>query len=99
MGGKPADALCVAEGFATGASIHQATGHPVAVAFDAGNLEPVALALRQKLPAGVRLIICADDDRDTEITTGCNPGRIKAQAAARAVRGFVALPTFAEEAA
>jgi len=99
IGGKPADTLCIAEGFATGASIHQATGHPVAVAFDAGNLEPVALALRQKLPAGVRLIICGDDDRDTEIRTGRNTGRIKAQAAARAVRGFLALPSFAEVAA
>jgi len=99
IGGKPADTLCIAEGFATGASIFQATGYPVAVAFDAGNLEPVALELRRKLPAGVRLIICGDDDRDTEIKTGRNTGRIKAQAAARAVRGFVALPSFAEVAA
>ncbi len=99
IGGKPANALCIVEGFATGASVHEATGHPVAVAFDAGNLEPVALALRRKLPAGVRLIICADDDRDTEIKTGRNTGRIKAHAAARAVRGFVALPSFAEVAA
>ena len=39
--------VCVAEGFATGASIHGATGHPVAVAFHAGNLTAVhALALR-----------------------------------------------------
>ena len=94
IGGKPGDVLCIAEGFATGASIHQATGHPVAVAFNAGNLEPVARALRAKLPA-VRLILCGDDDRDTE----GNPGRTKASAAARAVRGFVALPTFAEAAA
>lgn len=31
--------LCIAEGFATGASIHEATGYPVAVAFSASNLE------------------------------------------------------------
>lgn len=99
IGGKPTDALCVAEGFATGASIHQATGYPVAVAFDVGNLEPVALALRRKLPAEVRLIICGDDDRDTETRIGRNPGRIAAHAAARAVGGLVALPSFAEVAA
>ena len=45
-----ADALCIVEGFATGATIHQATGYPVTVAFNANNLEPVAKALRQELP-------------------------------------------------
>ena len=44
--GKPAGAVIVCEGYATGASIHEATGQAVAVAFNAGNLEPVALALR-----------------------------------------------------
>ena len=47
---KVAAALCIAEGFATGATIHEATGYPVAVAFNAGNLEPVARALRSKFP-------------------------------------------------
>lgn len=91
LGGKPAGALCIAEGFATGASVHQATGHPVAVAFNAGNLEPVARALRAKLPA-VRLIVCGDDDSDTH----GNPGRTKAVEAAQAVDGFVALPVFSK---
>ncbi len=40
--GKPAGVLVVAEGFATGASIHEATGCAVAVAFNAGNLKAVA---------------------------------------------------------
>jgi putative DNA primase/helicase len=44
--GTPVDVLCIAEGYATAASIHEATGHAVAVAFDAGNLRPVAEALR-----------------------------------------------------
>jgi len=30
------DIVCVVEGFATGASVHEATGHTVAVAFHAG---------------------------------------------------------------
>lgn len=61
--GEPAPELplCVAEGYATAASLHQATGWPVAVAFDAGNLEAVARALRETWP-DARPILCADDD-------------------------------------
>ena len=59
--GKPAGVVCVCEGYATAASVHEATGHAVAVAFDAGNLEPVARALRVKLP-DAKLILCADND-------------------------------------
>ncbi|KAK0338593.1 hypothetical protein LTR94_038011, partial [Friedmanniomyces endolithicus] len=62
FGGKPTDTVLVCEGFATGASLFAALGHPVAVAFNAGNLEAVALALRGKLP-GVQIIVCADNDR------------------------------------
>ena len=36
-----AEALCIVEGFATGATIHEATGYPVAVAFNVGNLHRV----------------------------------------------------------
>lgn len=46
-----AAALAICEGFATGASIHEATGYPVAVAFNAGNLLAVAKAMRDKFPA------------------------------------------------
>lgn len=86
---KGAAVLCVAEGFATGASIHEATGLPVAVAFNAGNLEPVAKALRKQLP-DLPIVICADDDYRTE----GNPGRTKAEAAALAVGGVTVLPVF-----
>ena len=87
--GKPAGVLTVCEGLATGASIHEATGHAVAVAFNAGNLEPVALALRAKYP-DLKIIIAADDDH---LTDG-NPGMTKAKAAALAVGGLVAVPSF-----
>jgi putative DNA primase/helicase len=53
--------LCLCEGYATGASIHEATDYPVAVAFNAGNLGPVAQALRARFPNS-RLVLCADDD-------------------------------------
>lgn len=48
--GTPNGSICIAEGHATGASIYQATGREVAVAFDCGNLESVARAIRAKCP-------------------------------------------------
>ena len=87
--GAPVLALC--EGYATAASVHQATGRPAAVAFDAGNLANVAKTLRRLHPAAL-LVLCGDDDRDTEAKTGTNPGRVKAEAAARAVRGLAVFP-------
>jgi putative DNA primase/helicase len=53
--------ILLCEGFATGASLHEATGLPVAVAFDAGNLLPVAQALAAAY-RGARILVCADDD-------------------------------------
>lgn len=88
--GRPDGALCICEGYATAASIYEATGYATACAFDAGNLEPVARALRGKFPQ-LRLTLCADNDAGTS----GNPGVRHAEAAARAVRGFLAVPTFA----
>lgn len=81
--------LVIAEGYATGASVHESTGDGVAVAIDAGNLEAVAVALRSKYP-DLDIVMAADDDHKT---TG-NPGMVKATAAAQAVRGLVAVPNF-----
>jgi putative DNA primase/helicase len=53
--------MLVAEGYATAASLHEATGLTVAVAFDAGNLQPVAAELRKRYKLA-KLLICADDD-------------------------------------
>jgi putative DNA primase/helicase len=86
---KDAVALAICEGFATGATIHEATGYPVAVAFSAGNLIAVAQAMRAKFP-DLTLILCADDDHGTP----GNPGLTKATEAARAVGGVVAIPEF-----
>ncbi|MDD2924476.1 DUF927 domain-containing protein [Rhodoferax sp.] len=83
--------LMIGEGYATCASVHQATGYPVAVAFDAGNLIHVAKALRQLYPAAL-LVLCGDDDRQTFAEKGHNPGRTKAEAAAKAVGGLAVFP-------
>jgi putative DNA primase/helicase len=91
--GDPAGAavLLIAEGYATAASLHQATGRPVAVAFDAGNLAHVANALHKSYPSAL-LVLCGDDDVQTFARAGHNPGRDKATAAALAVHGLAVFP-------
>ena len=59
--GEETSTVAVAEGFATGATVRQATGWPVAVAFDCENLKPVAQEMRRKYP-NARIIIAADND-------------------------------------
>ena len=87
--GKPNGVLIVCEGYATGASIHEATGYAVAVAFNAGNLDSVAIALHTQYPK-LKIMIAADDDHLTE----GNPGLTQARAAALAVSGYLAVPDF-----
>ena len=80
--------LCIAEGYATAASIHMATGYPVAVAFNAGNLLPVGEALRTIYPHAL-FVYCADDDSAKEDT-----GRRSAEHAAQVTAGYCVLPDF-----
>lgn len=54
--------IVVAEGFATAASIHQATGKPVVVAFDAGNMVTVSETLAKNLPPDIPVTIAVDND-------------------------------------
>ncbi|MBW8066078.1 MAG: DUF927 domain-containing protein, partial [Ferrovum sp.] len=83
--------VCIAEGFATGATIHNATGFPVVIAFNSGNLLPVTQTLRQKFP-DLTIIVCADDDHKQH----GNPGLTKATAAATAAKALLAIPSFGE---
>lgn len=53
--------VLVAEGYATAATCHAATGLPVAVAFDAGNLRHVAAAIKAARHTD-KILILADDD-------------------------------------
>lgn len=82
----PKEGICIAEGYATAASIYESTDIPVAVAFDAGNLEPVALALQAKFPH-IEITLCADNDMNTP----GNPGLSRAREAAAAVGGFLSV--------
>ena len=81
--------LLIAEGMATAASLREASGHTVVIAFHAGNLGAVAAAVRARY-YGARIVVCADDDH---LTPG-NPGRTHAIETARTVGGTVAVPDF-----
>lgn len=81
--GKPSSStICIAEGFATAATIHEATGYGVIVAFNAGKL-PAAAELVRKHLQKANIIICADADA---------VGLEKANEAALAVDGVVVYP-------
>lgn len=85
--GDPSSAvvLCLAEGYATAASVHEATGRPVACCFDAGNLVVVAKELCLLFP-GAAFLVCSDDDTATAERTGKNPGRLAAAQVLRAMK-------------
>lgn len=81
--------LCIVEGYATGATVHEATGWAVFVAFDSGNLKWVAEAVRAKHP-NRKIIIAADNDQWTK----GNPGIKKANEASKIINAMVATPVF-----
>ncbi|KUM42491.1 toprim domain-containing protein [Pseudomonas sp. EpS/L25] len=87
-----ASQLYICEGYATGATLHQHTGQPVACAMNAGNLLPVATALRERYGQTFELVIAGDDDRQTD----GNPGRTAANAAALANGAKVVFPDWPE---
>jgi phage/plasmid primase-like uncharacterized protein len=69
--------LC--EGFATGATLNEVLDRPVICAINAGNLEDVAKAIREKYPKNM-LVIAGDNDRHTVINDEkMNVGLLKAQ--------------------
>lgn len=74
--------IYIAEGYATAATVHEATGRPAVVAFDAGNLLHVARVFRERHPTAA-LVFAADHD---------DAGLKGANAAARAVGGTVIAP-------
>jgi len=70
------DIIYITEGYATGASVHEATGKTVYIAFNAGNLYEVAGTVKAN-HSHARIIIAGDDD---VLSTG-NAGRSKAEQA------------------
>lgn len=81
--------ILIAEGFATAASLHEATSYPVVVAFFAGNVLPVAQQFRRAYPSA-RIVLCADNDHHDDGKS--NTGLAAATAAAKAIGGIGAMP-------
>jgi putative DNA primase/helicase len=89
-----APALVIGEGYATAATLAEVLGHATVAAFDSGNLTAVAKELQAKFPEKP-IVIAGDDDMPLVMTHGMNPGRTKAEEAAKAVGGVHVLPIFA----
>lgn len=91
IGGPVEDHFYIAEGWATAATIHMYLDKhaPVFVAFDAGNLNPVARALHKHYP-GIGVTIAADNDCWGPVNTG----RTKAREAAAVVGANLIYPTW-----
>ena len=86
--GRP---LLFAEGYATAASLHEATGLPVLMTVDASNMIAVAENARQ-IWTDSPFVFCADNDHQRKI----NKGVSSAQKAAASTHGEVIIPAFTE---
>lgn len=89
----PGQSLTICEGWATGATLHEETGAPVACAMNCHNLLAVGRYLRRRYP-DIKLIIAGDDDRLTE----GNPGRTAATKAAVALGCGLEFPQWPSDA-
>jgi putative DNA primase/helicase len=74
------DIVLICEGWATGGSLSEHTGHQVVIALDAGNISAVATAIRNIYPQ-TEIVICGDNDlsgigqraaRDAAVACGGN---------------------------
>ena len=85
------------EGYATGASVHEATGHMVVVCIDAGNLRNVARQLRERDPESI-IVVGADNDLWGRRADGTpyNPGMEAAALVAKESGALVVAPPFSE---
>lgn len=99
VGGElsPQRPVLYAEGYATAASLHLATGIPVVMTVDAGNLVTVSRNLKERYPDNHHIILGEDDFTKTNNRgEQDNKGAKKAQEAAAAINGIYIIPTFTE---
>lgn len=94
-----AETVVIVEGYATGATIFEATGLPVAIACNAGNLKAVCENLRVAYPRKI-FVVAGDNDQhltsmiDADGNPKLNVGLIKAQEAAFAIDAITLIPSF-----
>ena len=89
--GESNESIVICEGFATGASIFEASGYRVRCVFNCLNLKEVAITTREEYPKA-HIIIAGDDDHNTK----GNPGRTKAIESASSIDASVVFPDFGE---
>lgn len=93
---QTASTIVLAEGYATAATINEATDETVAcvAAFNSGNLPLVAAELNRRYPEK-QFLVAGDDDLAVQAKQGRNPGREKAMEAAAVLNCPAVLPVFA----
>jgi putative DNA primase/helicase len=90
IGDGPAETELATEGWATGCTLHKASGLPVWVTWDCGGLYNWAQEMREQGRGGSEFLICGDDDAATDK----NPGKTKALAAATLLGCAAVFPAF-----
>ena len=88
---KDNSVIFICEGYATGASVYEAIDSPVVVCFTCGALDAVIHNIKNKYPNNP-ITILADDDCEVND----NPGKTKAEEAAKKYKCNVMLPKFPE---
>jgi putative DNA primase/helicase len=83
--------ILYAEGYATARSLNEATGHPVVMTIDAGNMLTVSAILHREFPDNPHLFL-ADFDHTKDV----NKGLDTANMAAERVGGVVVHPDFTD---
>ncbi|MGR7464136.1 hypothetical protein ACU60T_23500 [Klebsiella aerogenes] len=86
---QPGKPVLYAEGYATAASISLASGMPVVMTVDAGNLVTVSQKLKAAYPDSPHIVLGEDD-----FTKADNKGRAKAREAAERIGGTWLIPVF-----
>ncbi|WP_270802567.1 LPD7 domain-containing protein [Aeromonas sp. QDB54] len=86
---KNGDPILYAEGYSTSATISEATGRPVVMTVDAGNMPTVAAKLLEKYPDSQHVFLADDDRKNT-----ANKGKEKAEQAATITNGIAQTPVF-----
>lgn len=89
---QPGKPVLYAEGYATAASISLASGMPVVMTVDAGNLVTVSQKLKAAFPDSPHIVLGEDD-----FTKADNKGLAKAREAADRIDGTWLLPVFTAE--
>lgn len=89
--GSKTDTIYVCEGYATAASVHEATGCLSIVSFSAGNLPVIAKQVREQYGATANIVVVGDNDEPTKAHPN-GPGQEYAKQAADAAKARLVIP-------